>query len=128
MPFINWLNTYADLKPLGITADELWELRNGLLHMTNINAAKVRDKKVRRVSFRVGILTEPEQQTEIFYFEFLALIQAFADAQAKWTETYNIDREKFVTFVERYDETVSDSRLAFDFQTPGDKNGASQQV
>jgi len=128
VPFINWLNTYADLKPLGITADELWELRNGLLHMTNINAAKVRDKKVRRVSFRVGILTEPEQQTEIFYFEFLALIQAFADAQAKWTETYNIDREKFVTFVERYDETVSDSRLAFDFQTPGDKNGASQQV
>jgi hypothetical protein len=128
VPFINWLNTYADLKPLGITADELWELRNGLLHMTNINAAKVRDKKVRRVSFRVGILTEPEQQTEIFYFEFLALIQAFADAQAKWTETYNIDREKFVTFVERYDETVSDSRLAFAFQTPGDKNGASQQV
>jgi hypothetical protein len=74
------------------------------------------------------ILTEPEQQTEIFYFEFLALIQAFPDAQAKWTETYNIDREKFVTFVERYDETVSDSRLAFAFQTPGDKNGASQQV
>jgi len=117
-PFIKWLNTYADLLPLGITANELWELRNGLLHMTNINASKVRDNKVRRISFRVGTLAEPEQQTEIFYFEFRALIQAFADAQTKWIGTYNEDREKFVTFVERFDETLSDSRLAFHFQTP----------
>lgn len=27
-PFIKWLDTYADLTPLGITSTELWELRN----------------------------------------------------------------------------------------------------
>lgn len=129
VPFIKWLNTYADLAPLGITAEELWELRNGLLHMTNTNASKVRDNKVRRISFRVGTLAEPEQQTEIFYFEFRALIQAFAEAQAKWIGTYNVDREKFVTFVERYDETVSDSRLAYHFQTPqGGESDTSRQA
>ncbi|UEM40613.1 hypothetical protein [Pectobacterium aquaticum] len=35
--FIKWVNLYADLTTLGITAGELWELRNSLLHMSNLN-------------------------------------------------------------------------------------------
>ncbi len=40
-----WLNTYVDLFPVGVTADELWELRNGLLHMSNLHSARVQRKK-----------------------------------------------------------------------------------
>jgi hypothetical protein len=114
-PFVRWLNEYANLSSLKITAEELWELRNGILHMTNINSKKVRQSKIRRISFRVG---GPAGYSEdgadgIFYFDFLGLIQEFAQALGRWIETYNHNREKFIKFIERYDETISDSRAAF---------------
>jgi len=112
--FTKWLETYAELAPLGITAVELWELRNGLLHMTNLSAKKVYQGKVRRISFRVGGRQDyPGQGADgIYYFDFYGLIQSFAEALRRWIETYNNDRDKFAKFVERYDETVSDSRIA----------------
>ncbi|MNK11592.1 hypothetical protein D3C87_296350 [compost metagenome] len=111
--FVKWMEAYCDLAPLGITAPELWELRNGLLHMTNINSSKVRKNQVRRISFRVGDAPEvPRKVGGVYYFDFLGLVQAFAQAQARWIESYNNDRDKFAKFVERYDETVSDSRVA----------------
>ena len=39
--FLPWLAAYADLAPLGVTAKELWEFRNGLLHMTNLSSRAV---------------------------------------------------------------------------------------
>lgn len=115
--FISWLDAYVDLSEVGITAAELWELRNGMLHMSNVNSDRVRNNKVRRISFCVGQLSEFQQQGasngDVHYFEFLALIHAFAEGQAKWIATYNEDREKFYSFVERYDQVVSDSRMAF---------------
>jgi len=112
--FVRWLEAYADLTQIGVTAIELWELRNGLLHMTNINAKKVRQNKVRRISFRVG--GSPDYLRDgadgIHFFDFHGLIQVFAEAQCRWIETYNSDRSKFAKFVERYDETISDSRIA----------------
>lgn len=112
--FVRWLETFADLTPLGITAAELWELRNGVLHMTNINSNKVRQNRVRRISFRVGGPPDcPQDGADgVYYFDFFDLIQRFAEAQGRWIETYNNDRGKFAKFVERYDETISDSRLA----------------
>lgn len=113
-PFVRWLQAYADLRPLGITPEELWELRNGLLHMTNINSSAVKQNKVRRISFRVGQSEALLPDTgSIFYFEFRGLIDVFADAQGRWIHSYGENREKFEKFVERYDETVSDGRLAY---------------
>jgi hypothetical protein len=113
VPFIKWLETFAELTSMGITAAELWELRNGILHMTNIHSAKVRENKVRRISFRVG---RPhgfsEEGGDVYFFDFSGLIQIFAEAQGRWIESYNNDRDKFDKFVERYDETISDSRTA----------------
>lgn len=113
-PFILWLDTYADLTPLGITAAELWEMRNGILHMTNINSKKVRANKVRRISFKIGGVGNASQVNsgDVYYFDFYSLIQAFAAAQGRWAETYNVSKEKFMQFIERYDETISDSRQA----------------
>ncbi|WP_367380613.1 hypothetical protein [Stenotrophomonas cyclobalanopsidis] len=112
-PFVRWLDDYADLSKLGVTAEELWELRNGLLHMSNINSSAVRNNRRRRISFRVGgaVATLPETGG-VFYFDFRGLIDVFAHAQARWLSTYGNHREKFEKFVERYDETVSDGRLA----------------
>lgn len=47
--FQKWLNNYADITSLDVTADELWELRNSLLHMTNSDSRKVARGEVRRI-------------------------------------------------------------------------------
>lgn len=44
--FHNWLDTYVDLNSLGIISDELWEFRNSILHMTNLDSRKVQSGKV----------------------------------------------------------------------------------
>lgn len=108
--FLLWLKAYADLSPLGITTEELWELRNGLLHMTNLSSRKVAAQKVRRISFHVGGDGDLEEDG-IHYFRLMDLIEAFTRATERWLRTYNEDRSKFPIFVERYDETVSDSRI-----------------
>ncbi len=122
--FTKWLNSYADLAPLGITAAELWELRNGLLHMTNLNSKKVLTNKERRISFRVGgDAGFSSNEVGVYYFDFSQLILAFSKALGKWIETYNFDREKFPKFVERYDQTISDSRLAISPHGSGQHSG-----
>ena len=108
--FIAWLHRYADLVKVGVTPEELWELRNGVLHMTNLSSRQVIRKRVRRISIRIG----GESKTEAdgtYYFDFFMLIQAVAAALQSWFASYNDKREKFAAFVERYDETVSDSRF-----------------
>ena len=47
--FINWLNKYTDLPATGVTADELWEHRNALLHMTTLDSDKVKKGAVVRL-------------------------------------------------------------------------------
>lgn len=110
-PFVDWLNAYADLTPLGITAEELWEMRNGMLHMTNLHSRRVRTKQVRRISFRIGG-AENSQVDDVYYFQFYGLIQIYGKALGQWFASYNKDHSKFAKFIERYDETISDSRFA----------------
>lgn len=112
-PFKNWLKTYADLTKIGITVDELWELRNSLLHMTNLNSHQVKQNKIRRISFCVAESEKTffHEVEQTYYFNFYDLIKIYANALEKWINSYNEDRNKFAKFVERYDETISDSRL-----------------
>lgn len=112
--FTRWLNAHAELTRIGISAEELWEMRNGIVHMTNIHSAKVRSGKVRRISFGVnvsdvGLWSEAEN---IFYFNFYGLIKVVGDAIGHWLRAHSGDAEWFAMFIERYDETVSDSRMA----------------
>jgi hypothetical protein len=109
--FIKWMDVYADLKPLGITSEELWELRNGLLHMTNLDSRAVNKKKVRRISFHVGAKPFYERDS-IHYFSFYELLMEVGRAHVRWLETYNVDFGKRVEFVSRYDQIISDSRVA----------------
>ncbi len=113
--FIIWLGNYADLTPLGITAKELWEFRNGLLHMTNLNSRSVARGKTASVIFYVGNPTRPLpiSPSGAKFFSLAGLIEASALAVSKWIKTHSHRPEKRVEFVTRYDLTISDSRLAY---------------
>lgn len=113
--FKRWLEEYANLAEIGITPAELWELRNGILHMSNLNASRVEQGDVNRVSFCVGISDAPffHMREGIHYFEFKKLIEIHSNAISKWIDTYNMTPEKFELFVERYDVMLSDSRLFY---------------
>lgn len=111
--FTKWLACYAHLEKIGITPEELWEQRNSLLHMSNLNSRRVRSGSVRSLVAYVGNI--PQQvtldQTGVGYYNLRALILEFAAACHRWMETYNNDRSKIDQLVERYDLIASDARM-----------------
>ncbi|MGE4049422.1 MAG: hypothetical protein AB7F38_00015 [Piscinibacter sp.] len=111
--FVRWLDEYADLTPLGITAEELWEHRNSLLHMSNLDSRKVRTGNVRRLVAYVGEMPNEVKlsQSTTGYYNLQKLILEFGAACGRWIETYDKDREKIDSFVERYDLITSDARM-----------------
>ena len=111
--FIKWLNAYADLSALNITPEELWEHRNSLLHMSNLDSNKVISGKARRIIPYIGDLPADIQMPEdnAGYFNLKQLIFAIAHAVGKWANTYEIDRGKIDSFIKRYDLIASDARM-----------------
>lgn len=111
--FRGWLERYCDLGPLGITAEELWEWRNGMLHMSNLESRKVKAEKVRRLFLVVGNLPAeaPNEIAEGRFLNFLMLIKVVADGFARHLEAMNRDRNPLMMFLERYDLVIADQRL-----------------
>lgn len=111
--FIKWLNDYSELDILNISAEELWELRNSILHMTNLDSRKVMTGKVRRISFMVAQKGKPTfSDHDTTYFNFTDLILVIKNAMNEWLLVYQNDGTKLASFVKRYDRTISDSRFA----------------
>jgi hypothetical protein len=113
--FALWLDAYADIASLGITAKELWEFRNGLLHMTNLRSRAVASGKTAPLIFYVGSLSQPHPSSPsgAKYFSLKGLLDVIAAATSRWIETYNKNPNKLIDFVSRYDLTISDSRVAY---------------
>lgn len=112
--FSKWVAVYVDLQPLGISADELWEFRNSLLHMTNLSSRKVIAGKVSPIMPCVGnagYIRPLAGSGAPKPFDLLGLIKAIGQGIGKWGEGYNTDRDKLLKFIERYDTTISDSRM-----------------
>jgi len=111
--FIKWLNEYSEVGSLGITAEELWEHRNSLLHMSNLNSRKVASGKVRALISYIGELHPKVELNEekTGYYSLYGLIQIFGKACGKWCLTYDSERSKIHSFVERYDLIASDARM-----------------
>ena len=111
--FISWLKCYADLGIVGITEEELWELRNGLLHMTNLDSQKVlKGKHARLVPYVGDCDIPPSTSADSKYFNLFRLLEAVTKALENWIATYNKIPSKMLDFVARYDRIVSDSRMA----------------
>jgi hypothetical protein len=112
--FAAWLDAYVDLKPHGISSEELWEFRNSVLHMTNLKSRKVISGHVSPIMLYVG---GPRSMPPISPnlpkpFNLRELINSIAEGIGRWAEALNTDREKILKFIERYDLTISDNRVA----------------
>jgi hypothetical protein len=111
--FIKWLNEFSDIQSLDITSEELWEQRNSLLHMSNLDSRKVQAGKTRRLIGYVGEL--PENATlgnnNTGYFEIYKLIVVIGNACGNWLDTFNKSYNKINDFVKRYDLIASDARM-----------------
>jgi hypothetical protein len=109
--FVKWLDTYVNLESIGLLSSELWELRNGVLHMSNLHSKRVMSGKVMRivpcVNLSETIIDERQKEKR---FDLLRLINVLAAGVGKWMETYNSDPQKIETFIERYDTVISDAR------------------
>jgi hypothetical protein len=113
--FAKWLDTYVDLGSHNIRSDELWEFRNSVLHMTNLSSRKVVSGKVSPIMPFVGSLPSlpaigPGSPKP---FNLYGLIASVGDGVGLWAQSYNRDRDRFLKFIERYDLTISDSRMAW---------------
>lgn len=116
--FVSWLRTYVPLLPLNLEPQELWELRNSVLHMSNLHSRAVLSGKVNRLvpCVNLGDTVVDELSAEK-RFDLLQLVAALTTGVGAWVQTYNDDRAKFEKFVERYDTVISDSRLAYSTAT-----------
>jgi hypothetical protein len=45
------------------------------------------------------------------YFSFKELLNAIAEGIGKWSRSYDVDRDKFEYFIDRYDRIISDKRI-----------------
>jgi len=113
--FQNWINLYTKLFDLNITANELWEFRNSILHMTNLDSRKVKLNMEKRLMFYVS---HPEtkyqdENDEGKFFKFMDLLNCIALGISKWGETYNIEKSKINDLIARYDRIISDKRMTY---------------
>ncbi|HJR99811.1 MAG TPA: hypothetical protein VJ780_02645 [Flavobacterium sp.] len=110
--FKNWINTYCDLSKMNVTSEELWELRNSLLHMTNARSRKVKQNITTQLSFYVSNedIEERISDGHSKYFNLKTLIHTVADGFEKWGESFNEQNDKFKEFIDRYDLIISDTR------------------
>lgn len=110
--FEKWLTKFTKLEILNLTAKELWEFRNSLLHMTNPYSRKVLKNEVNPLQFYVSQFDRPELQSNIRhkYFNLRSFIDVITDGFGNWTQSFNHDKSKFESFVDRYDMILSDSR------------------
>lgn len=82
-----------------VTSDELYELRNSLLHMTNLNSYKVTQGKERRLSIAVCKRGHPTQYYDnVVYINYTDFLFLFDEAVDKWVDSYN-GSNKQLTFI-----------------------------
>ena len=81
-PFTAWLETYAPLADVGVTPEELWEHRNSLLHMSNLDSRKVLAGKIKRLMLYVGVLPAgmPSESADAKHYSLQKLILAVVAA------------------------------------------------
>lgn len=112
--FQKWLDKYCHLERLGVSSIELWEYRNSLMHMTNAYSRKVLANKVQGLDFYVSATDREELQSNFFtkYFNLNTFYYVITEGIGNWTQSYNKQRDKFESFLDRYDMILSDLRYA----------------
>ena len=113
--FIRWLDEHCDMEQAGVTSRELWELRNSLLHMSNLASRKVDAGAVERLmpviaGQEVDIPSRSDGTKTFHVTRFCAIV--VPRGIAAWIRSYNEQPERYVRFISRYDTIVSEARLS----------------
>jgi len=112
--FKDWLTTYADIRPAELTASELWEFRNAVVHMSNPHSRKVLAGKEPALCFyssATGRRTISDEVTGAKMFSFEALYESIVSGIGRWAATYSGNLDKQLQFIQRYDEVLSEGRI-----------------
>ncbi|MCK5311629.1 MAG: hypothetical protein KAJ62_05940 [Desulfobacteraceae bacterium] len=105
-----WVDQFLNLKELQITADEIWELRNSILHMTNYESRKVSKGQIKKLIIWIVDVESnlPNETSDGKYININKLYFETANAIEKWiTSMKDIE-----SFIKRYDLIISDSRYS----------------
>lgn len=116
--FVKWLNLFSQINKLGITAEQLWEFRNSILHMTNLDSRKILSGKEKKINFivaKTGIRHLPEgiDADGCILFNLFDLILTLSEGVQVWIESMNNQPEKYEMFFKRYNTILSDRRISY---------------
>ena len=113
--FVRWLDAFCDFTTMGSTPEEFWELRNSLLHMSNLESRQVQKGRVKRL---IPVLHPADQEFPIgstadygFFHMARFLADVFPKGIANWVGSYSGNNQKLLTFTKRYDTIVSEARM-----------------
>jgi len=109
--FKKWLASYVDLTGVGISSDELWEHRNGILHMTTYDSRKVASGTVMRLMPYVGQTAPPPNDGSFKYYSLHALLMAVMNGMGQYVVAMDGDLAMRARFCDNYERTVSDSHF-----------------
>ena len=109
--FLQWIRKYMDYPKIGITPEEIWELRNAVIHMTSYDSRKVAKGEISRIIIQagsrnsaIGNATYDGKLLDIHDFYILT-----AYAVEKWLGLVYSEK-RFGIFFDRYDNIVSEKR------------------
>ena len=110
-----WLDEYCNMGQAGVTSLELWELRNSLLHMSNLDSKKVRRGAVERlkpviINSQVDVPSHSGGYKNFHLSRFAATV--LPQGIDKWIRSYNEQPAKLLQFIHRHDTIVSEARLS----------------
>lgn len=111
--FTIWVEKYLNIEKLKISAQELWELRNSLLHMTNYESRKVKKGDVTRLIVQAGHLPD-EVSNETNDGKYLNINKFLSEtniAVEEWLLETIKNPVKLKAFISRYNLIISNARF-----------------
>lgn len=112
--FQRWVDEFNALDGLDITADELWELRNSLLHMTGGSSRRILDGTIAELEPCIihpdADLPLDESGVKPLHLSRF-LLRSLPNAFATWVKQLSAHPEQARSFIVRYEEIMSDVRV-----------------
>jgi len=102
--FKNWIDRYFDkdkLSEIGVSADELWEARNSLLHMSTSESRKIKKQSyekegvIRKIYYMAGYKCNDSERIDSVMVDLFKLCEGFFWGANKFVEEVRNDREAF---------------------------------
>jgi len=108
--FKGWVVRYVDLSSVGVSADQLWEHRNALLHLTGYESRKVQAGQITALTPFIGNGMATVEAGVILY-PLNSLIREVMLGVTKCIEEVGRDATALERFLTNYGETISDSHF-----------------